>query len=101
MPKRVSPKSSPQASEEAPLIRAGNSDGDLEYRLNQNFLAAFTTPPGVEVLNVLKIWFTNTVLPPEASDGAMRYREGQRSVIGIIEERIRRGQHGNLTPTGR
>lgn len=51
------------------------------------------TPAGAEVLKVMKVWFV-TVLPAETSNEALRYREGQRAVIGIIEERMRRGQHG-------
>lgn len=54
----------------------------------------FKTPAGERTLAYLKSSFM-AVLPATASDAELRYREGQRSVVGIIETRIKEAEdHG-------
>jgi hypothetical protein len=67
------------------------TDEQREQRLNASFLGVFNSAAGKEVLDYLKISFVQSVLGPTSSDAELRYREGQRSVIGIIEARILKG----------
>lgn len=98
MAKRPQPRpalstNSPQGSEEVHIPDARASDAQLEDRLNASFAATFETPSGRDVLGYLKLGLVQTILPATATDAELRYREGQRSVIGIIEERIGRAHH--------
>lgn len=64
-----------------------------DQRISAACLECFTTPAGKLVLDYLKVELVNKVMPPESSDAALRYREGQRSVIGILEQRMKEASH--------
>ena len=64
-----------------------------DQRLSLAFQQLFSTPAGKMVLDHLRASFVNSVMPAEASDAQLRYREGQRSVIGIIDTRMKEGSN--------
>lgn len=64
---------------------------DADDRLGLAFLETFKTPSGQMVLQHLRSAFINSIMPADATDAQLRYREGQRSVIGIIDTRIKEG----------
>lgn len=70
---------------------------DPEGRLNAAMARTFSTPEGQVVLQYLRQSYINTILPPSATDGEIRYREGQRSVVAVIEQRKHEGEN----PRGR
>lgn len=46
-------------------------------------------------LDALKMWYVHSIYGAEATNEQLRYREGQRSVIGVIETYAARGrEHG-------
>ena len=66
-----------------------------EDQLNKIFAACFRSPAGHEVLGYLRSITINTVVGPEASDAALRHKEGMRFLFGVIDARINAG-HSSL-----
>lgn len=66
---------------------------DAEDRLNQLAASVFRGANGHEFMTYLRLITANTVLGPEASDHALRHREGMRYLFAIIETRIQLGHH--------
>lgn len=64
-----------------------------ERRLNQLFEATFATPAGQEVLRHLRSITIEAVGGPNVTDAELRHREGQRFLVAIIEQRIKRAHH--------
>lgn len=62
---------------------------DPDARLSKAFHECFSTPAGAMVLDHLRGAFISSVMGPDATDQQLRYREGQRSVVGIIDTRIK------------
>ena len=56
------------------------------------FARLFAHPDGKEVLAHLKHMTQERILPPSASDGELRFLEGQRALVGLIEALIHQGQ---------
>ena len=68
-------------------------DPELARQINEEhrklmsaFKVAFTSDAGVKAMEALKGRFINTILPPEATNDQLRYREGQRSIVTFIEQ---------------
>lgn len=75
-------------------MEARSRSADAEARLNSAVLATFRGPAGQLVMQWLRQSYINEILGPEASDGALRHREGQRSVVAAIEMRFKLGELG-------
>jgi hypothetical protein len=65
---------------------------DQELQLNLAFARCFRGADGEAVLDWLKYISINTVLGPDHSDAALRHREGQRSMVAMIHERVEAGR---------
>jgi hypothetical protein len=63
----------------------------LEHEINDLFAAAFATGAGREALKHLRSITIETVAGPHVSSEELRHREGMRHLVGIIEERVKRG----------
>lgn len=66
---------------------------DPDRLISLAFAACFETPAGLQVLSYLRKYFVQDILGPHASDAALRFREGQRSIVGIIDTRIKEAKH--------
>lgn len=64
----------------------------VERKLNEAFAIVFHDQAGETVLEYLKSITLNFVHGPEASDGQIRHMEGQRYLVGIIQNRIKQGE---------
>jgi hypothetical protein len=51
----------------------------------------FSSPSGEAVLNYLKSITINMVHGPDVSTASLRHIEGQRFIVGLIEQRIAHG----------
>jgi hypothetical protein len=76
---------------------AGSIDGydrhpDAEDRLNELAHAVFGSFAGQQFLNYLRQITLNAPLGPDASDQALRHKEGQRHLFGIIHKRYEKGK---------
>ena len=60
--------------------------------ISQNFESLFKTPTGKAVLSYLRSVTIEMIAGPNASDGELRHREGQRFLVAIIEKRIQHAQ---------
>jgi hypothetical protein len=65
----------------------------IEAELNGMFARAFGSGHGAAALKHLRSITLESVAPAECTDGQLRYLEGMRFVVSIIENRTRRGQH--------
>lgn len=72
---------------------------ERDRRLSIAFNECFSTPAGKMVLDYLRTELVQRVMTPEVTDQALRYREGQRSVVGICDVRIKEGKHYARTVT--
>jgi hypothetical protein len=63
-----------------------------ERELNQAFVALFNNERGQRVLDYLRRITIETVGGPEISDQHLRHLEGQRFVVGVIEQRVQNGR---------
>jgi hypothetical protein len=75
----------------------GSMDGferhpDAEDRLNELAYAVFGSFAGQQFLNYLRQITLNAPLGPDASDQALRHKEGQRHLFGIIHKRFEKGK---------
>lgn len=61
-----------------------------ELDLNKAFFRTFSSRDGEQVLNYLRGAFIFEILPASATADELRYREGARSVVALIE--IRKAQ---------
>jgi len=62
-----------------------------EKQLNITIHAAFNTGAGREALAYLRSITIEFVCGPNVTDAELRHREGMRSLVGIIETRMRQG----------
>lgn len=56
------------------------------------FTRIFTTSDGKEVLTYLKSLTKERILPANTSEGELRYLEGQRFLVHLIETLVRQGK---------
>lgn len=62
------------------------SDKDVE--ISKNIAQIFSTPTGKEVLRYLRSVTIEMVNGPSVSTEELRHLEGQRYLVGLIEQRI-------------
>ena len=62
------------------------SDRDVE--ISKNIAQIFSTPTGKEVLRYLRSITIEMVNGPSVSTEELRHLEGQRYLVGLIEQRI-------------
>lgn len=62
------------------------SDKDVE--ISKNIAQIFSTPTGKEVLRYLRSITIEMVNGPSVSTEELRHLEGQRYLVGLIEQRI-------------
>lgn len=76
---------------------------DPEAQLNRACARVFGSADGKLVLDWLEGSFIKTIMGPDATDAAIRYREGGRFVVACIAERIELGKtgHGRRNTTDR
>ena len=67
---------------------------DKENELNKLAAGIFASQGGKEFLRYLRSITTQAVLGPHAATNELFHREGMRFLVGIIEQRIARGQNG-------
>lgn len=66
---------------------------DVEKEINLHFLSTFASPSGKKVLSYLRSITIESVAGPNITDSELRHREGMRFVVGLIETRIKGGEH--------
>lgn len=59
--------------------------------ISQNFAQIFGTPTGKEVLRYLRSITIEMVNGPNVTTEELRHQEGQRFIVGLIEQRIAHG----------
>jgi hypothetical protein len=59
-----------------------------DVRISQNIAAVFTTPTGKEILRYLRSITIEMVNGPNVTTEELRHIEGQRYIVGILEQRI-------------
>ena len=63
-----------------------NREDDI--RISQNIASVFTTPTGKEILRYLRSITIEMVNGPNVTTEELRHIEGQRYIVGILEQRI-------------
>ena len=64
---------------------------DLDVQISQNFVHLFETPTGKEVLRYLRSITIEMVNGPNVTTEELRHLEGQRYIVGLIEQRVAHG----------
>lgn len=59
-----------------------------EQRISLNIAEIFKTPTGAEVLKYLRSITIEMVNGPNVSTEELRHMEGQRYIVGLLEQRI-------------
>jgi hypothetical protein len=65
-----------------------------DFRLSQAVHECFSTPAGQTVLEYLRYHFVRSVMAPSTPPNELFYREGQRSIVGIIDTRMKEAERG-------
>lgn len=61
---------------------------ELDTQISQNFAQIFSSPTGKEVLRYLRSVTIEMVHGPNVTTEELRHIEGQRYIVGLIEQRI-------------
>lgn len=61
---------------------------DLDKQVSQNVAEVFSTPTGKEVLRYLRSITIEMVNGPNVTTEELRHIEGQRYIVGLLEQRI-------------
>jgi len=61
---------------------------EVDARISQNVAEIFNTPTGKEVLRYLRSITIEMVNGPNVTTEELRHLEGQRYIVGLIEQRI-------------
>jgi len=61
---------------------------DLDKQVSQNVAEVFSTPAGKEVLRYLRSITIEMVNGPNVTTEELRHIEGQRYIVGLLEQRI-------------
>lgn len=62
---------------------------EQESQINKTLASVLATRDGKQMMEYLKSITLSAVLPETASDGEMRYREGMRRLVQIIDARAK------------
>jgi pSer/pThr/pTyr-binding forkhead associated (FHA) protein len=63
-------------------------DSDKDVQISRNIAEIFKTPTGKEVLRYLRSVTIEMVNGPNVTTEELRHIEGQRYIVGLIEQRI-------------
>lgn len=72
-------------------LRQVQSVKKAEAEINMHFAALFTGPLGEKVLKILRKQTIEAVCGPFVTNDQLRHLEGQRFLVGQIEQRVRAG----------
>jgi len=61
---------------------------EVDTQISQNIAEIFNTPTGREVLRYLRSVTIEMVNGPNVTNEELRHLEGQRYIVGLIEQRI-------------
>lgn len=61
---------------------------DVDKQVSQNVAEVFSTPTGKEVLRYLRSITIEMVNGPNVTTEELRHIEGQRYIVGLLEQRI-------------
>jgi len=61
---------------------------EIDVQISQNFAQIFESPTGKEVLRYLRSITIEMVNGPNVTTEELRHLEGQRYLVGLIEQRI-------------
>jgi hypothetical protein len=61
---------------------------DKDVQISQNIAQIFESPTGKEVLRYLRSFTIEMVNGPNVTTEELRHMEGQRYIVGLIEQRI-------------
>lgn len=61
---------------------------ETDVQISQNIAQIFSTPTGAEVLRYLRSITIEMVNGPNVSTEELRHIEGQRYIVGLLEQRI-------------
>ena len=61
---------------------------DKDVRISKNVAQIFSSPTGLEVLKYLRSITIEMVHGPNVTTEELRHVEGQRYIVGLIEQRI-------------
>lgn len=61
---------------------------EVDTQISQNIAEIFNTPTGKEVLRYLRSVTIEMVNGPNVTNEELRHLEGQRYIVGLIEQRI-------------
>ena len=64
---------------------------DIDSQISQNVAQIFESPTGKEVLRYLRSITIEMVNGPNVTTEELRHIEGQRYIVGLIEQRISHG----------
>ena len=64
-------------------------DKGHDEQISLNFVSLFSSPAGAEVLKYLRSITIEYVNGPTVTTDELRHIEGQRYLVGVIEQRIR------------
>lgn len=64
---------------------------ETDAQISQNFAQIFESPTGKEVLRYLRSITIEMVNGPNVTTEELRHLEGQRYIVGLIEQRIAHG----------
>ena len=65
---------------------------ESDVEISQNIAEIFNTPTGKEVLRYLRSVTIEMVAGPNEDTNSLWHREGQRYIVGLIEQRIAHAQ---------
>ena len=63
-------------------------DSETDVNISKNIAQIFGTPTGAEVLRYLRSITIEMVHGPNVSTEELRHVEGQRYIVGLLEQRI-------------
>jgi len=68
---------------------------EVDTQISQNVAEIFNTPTGKEVLRYLRSVTIEMVNGPNVTNEELRHLEGQRYIVGLIEQRIAHAHRSN------
>jgi hypothetical protein len=68
---------------------------DKDVRISKNVAQIFNSPTGLEVLKYLRSITIEMVHGPNVTTEELRHVEGQRYIVGLIEQRIAHAHRSN------
>ncbi len=64
---------------------------EQDQQISMNIAALFSSPAGKVTLEYLKSISINNVYGPDVSSDTLRHVEGQRYIVGVLEQRAKQG----------